>query len=407
MDDAAFGAVLADLLERSHHTAPAELAALVRGAAQAIGLDDAAVYLADVQQTHLVPYPTDGPSTAEEPTPEAALRMEGTFAGWAYRTESLRLSTDDGLVLWLPLIDGIERIGVLRVTAAALDAPTIARCRTLASVTALIVISKSSIGDTVPRMVRTRPMTLQAELAWAFMPPRTLGTSEVTSSAVLEPAYEIGGDAFDHSLDARNLHLAVVDAMGHDVASGLSSSLALAGYRSSRRLGAGLADIVDAVDRALARWVPDRLLTAVFATLDLATGRLSWVNCGHPAPLLIRRQHVVPAALTRPAHLPLGLGPLYPAPAPHLHHAQLEPGDRILVHTDGVTEGRSRTGEMFGEPRLVDTVVRATAAGEPTPEALHRLVRTILDHQSGRLTDDATILLAEWHPTGGRSQQGM
>lgn len=81
-----------------------------------------------------------------------------------------------------------------------------------------------------------------------------------------------------------------------------------------------------------------------------------------------------------------------------IQHAQLEPGDRILIHTDGVTDARSAAGEHFGEERLVDAVVRATAAGEAAPEALRRLVRAILDHHEDHFTDDATILLAEWHP---------
>ncbi|WP_406209566.1 serine/threonine-protein phosphatase [Kitasatospora sp. NBC_01560] len=408
MDDAAFGALLGDLVEQAHRTSPDGLAALVRRTARAMGLDDARVYLADVQQTHLVPLPpadsdSDGPAPAED-TAAATLGVEGTLAGRAYRTESLRLSTDGAPVLWLPLLDGVERIGVLRVTAPAPapapDDATLARCRTLASLTALLVASKTAFSDTILKMVRTRPMTLQAELAWAFVPPRTLGTADVTSSAVLEPAYEIGGDAFDHALDAHHLHVTVADAMGHDVAAGLSSALALAGCRSTRRAGGGLADITAAVDRALAEWVPERLLTAVFADLDIATGRLSWVNCGHPAPLLIRGSHVVPGALVRPVHPPLGLGPGYAVPAPVVHRAQLEPGDRLLVHTDGITEGRGGGGELFGEPRLVDSILRATAAGEAAPEALHRLIRSVLRHQDGRLTDDATILLAEWHPRG-------
>ncbi|MFJ8164882.1 PP2C family protein-serine/threonine phosphatase [Streptomyces sp. NPDC096136] len=397
MDDPLLGSVLARLLERCHDAAPGELSDLIEGAARDLGLARAVVYLADVQQMDLVPLHRQG-GTGE------ALAVDGTLAGWCYRTRSPRLAEDPPhLVLWLPLVDGIERMGVLRLAAPALDPGALERARALASLTALLVVSKTPYSDDLLTAVRTRPMTLQAELAWAFMPPRTLGTAAVTSSAVLEPAYEIGGDAFDHALGERNLHLTLVDAMGHDTASGLCAALALAGCRSTRRTGGSLADIAPVVDEALSRWVPDRLLTAVFADLDPVTGELEWVNCGHPPPLLIRHQHVVAGALARRPHLPLGLGPGQAGPAPPVERFQLEPGDRILIHTDGVTEARSPAGGFFGESRLVDTVVRATAAGEPAPEALRRLLHDILAH-SGRLTDDATILLAEWHPS--RSPDG-
>ncbi|MEU2630868.1 PP2C family protein-serine/threonine phosphatase [Kitasatospora sp. NPDC007106] len=399
VDEAGVGRVVGEFLEMSHDVGPRDIAGLVDDTARALGMAGAAVYLADVQQVRLVPLPDDrprGPGTDETGVP-----VEGTLAGWAYRTMKPQESSADGRVeLWLPLVDGVERIGVLRVAAAAPGPAVHERCRTLASLTALVVISKAAFSDVMAEAVRSRPMTLQAELAWAFMPPRTLGTRDVTSSAALEPAYEIGGDAFDHSLQRDRLHLTVVDAMGHDLAAGGASAVAVAGCRSTRRAGGGLADIAEAVDGALTRWIPDRLLTAVFADLDTGTGRLSWVNFGHPPPLLIRRQHVVPGALERPAQLPLGLGSGYPRGPATVHHAQLEPGDRILVHTDGVTEARSAAGDLFGEERLVDLVVRSAAAGEPAPEALRRLILALLEHRDHRLVDDATIVLVEWHPRG-------
>ncbi|MFE5834451.1 SpoIIE family protein phosphatase [Streptomyces sp. NPDC056488] len=67
---------------------------------------------------------------------------------------------------------------------------------------------------------------------------------------------------------------------------------------------------------------------------------------------------------------------------------------------DGVTEARSPGGDFYGEERLADTVIRATAAGAPAPEALRRLVQGLWQHQSHKLRDDATILLTEWHPRG-------
>ncbi|MGW3132236.1 SpoIIE family protein phosphatase [Streptomyces sp. NPDC001123] len=82
--------------------------------------------------------------------------------------------------------------------------------------------------------------------------------------------------------------------MGHDLAAGLASAVALAGCRSTRRAGGTLSDIADRIDADLHRWRPGGLLTGVFAHLDLDTGRLAWINAGHPPPLLIRALHVVP-----------------------------------------------------------------------------------------------------------------
>ncbi|MGW5653282.1 PP2C family protein-serine/threonine phosphatase [Streptomyces humi] len=385
------GAALALFLERSHTASPLQVAQLVDEAAQRLGMASAVVYLADVQEDQLVPLPgTDGQG-------DAALAVEGTVAGWAYRTMSLRLSRRRPLAVWLPLVDGIARIGVLRVTTDELTPALLDGATQLAAVTALTVVSKSGFSDLFSRTARRRPMTTAAEMVWAFLPPRTLGTDKVTSTAVLEPAYEVGGDAFDHGLDDGRLHLTVVDAMGHDLAAGLASAVALAGCRSARRAGGTLADITDRIDEDLHHWRPGGLLTGVFAHLDLDTGRLAWINAGHPPPLLIRAQHVVPGVLEAHGELPLGLGPGY-QPSRTVHQAQLEPGDRLLLHTDGVTEARSTAGQRFGENQLVDFVSRALAAGEPAPEALRRLIHTILDHHHGELQDDATIVLAEWHP---------
>ncbi|WP_042366377.1 PP2C family protein-serine/threonine phosphatase [Streptacidiphilus neutrinimicus] len=391
------GAALARFLERTHTAAPLQVAQLVDEAARHLGMASATVYLADVQEDQLVPLL--GPGEGDDGD---ALAIEGTVAGWAYRTMSLRLSRRRPLAVWLPLVDGIARIGVLHITADQITPAMLDSATQLAAVTALTIVSKSGFSDLFSRVSRQRPMTTAAEMVWAFLPPRTLGTSRVTSTAALEPAYEIGGDAFDHGLDDGRLHLTVVDAMGHDLAAGLASAVALAGCRSTRRAGGTLTDIADRIDHDLHRWQPGGLLTGVFAHLDLVTGRLAWVNAGHPPPLLIRAHHVVPGALEAPGELPLGLGPGY-TPSRTMHEGQLEPGDRVLIHTDGVTEARSADGGQFGEDQLVDFVTRALAAGEPAPEALRRLIHAILDHHHGRLQDDATIVLAEWHPEAGEA----
>ena len=81
---------------------------------------------------------------------------------------------------------------------------------------------------------------------------------------------------------------------------------------------------------------------------------------------------------------------------------QLEPGDQILLYTDGVVDARSPSGEFFGIDRLADLVIRHLAGGLPAPETMRRVVRELFEHQQGPLIDDASLLLLEWR--GGNEQ---
>ncbi|MFE5484404.1 PP2C family protein-serine/threonine phosphatase [Streptomyces sp. NPDC056527] len=358
------------------------------------------MYVADVQQAGLVVLPlrdSAGPLSDSSALDEGdRLAIDNSLAGLAYRTQRVQLGSD-GTTAWLPMIDGIERVGVMEA-GPGVDPGWLDACKALASLATLLVISKTTHNDQLIARGRSRPMTLQAELLWAFLPPRTIGTREATSTAVLEPAYDIGGDVFDHGFANGRLHLALLDAMGHDLAAGGASAVGLAACRSTRRSGGTLADIARTIDSTLGQWIPNRLMTGIIAELDTRQGELTWVNCGHPAPLLIRGGHVRTGALERPAQLPLGFG-FHTEVPPAQYRTRLEPGDRVLLYSDGVTEARSTDKQLFGETRLADTIIRSMAAGEPAPEALRRLIENLMTHQNHHLNDDATILLAEWHPT--------
>jgi anti-anti-sigma factor len=76
----------------------------------------------------------------------------------------------------------------------------------------------------------------------------------------------------------------------------------------------------------------------------------------------------------------------------------LQPGDRLLFYTDGITEARDPDGEFFGLGRLLDLAERHAAAGLSAPETLRRLSHAVLNHQHGRLDDDATLMIVEWSP---------
>jgi serine phosphatase RsbU (regulator of sigma subunit) len=126
--------------------------------------------------------------------------------------------------------------------------------------------------------------------------------------------------------------------------------------------------------------------------LDTRTGMLSWVNRGHPPPLVIRQGRWITELTCTPTP-PMGIDM---GVTPTLYRDQLEPGDRLLFYTDGIVDARSPDGELFGLDRFTDFIIRREADGLTAPETLRRLIHTVLEHQNSALQDDATVLLAEW-----------
>jgi serine phosphatase RsbU (regulator of sigma subunit) len=413
--------VLADLLDSAHLMAPADLAGTIAAQGRSLGIYGVQLYLTDLQQGSL--YPLPGDSTGAVP----ALAIDSTLAGIAFQTITVLhaqhtggpvtgtgaggRAADAGLFqVWVPLLDGADRLGVVGFIVDDTSDATVARCRALASLAGLIVASKKAYSDTYAQVRRSSAVVLQAEMARAFMPPNTFATERVLVSAVLEPAYEVGGDAFDYGLLGDQMHVSVFDAVGHDLNAGLIASVAIASCRNTRRSGGDLTDIAAHADEAIARqFGSPRFATALLCNLDITSGEFSWVPCGHPPPLLIRGNKVIKELVQEP-WLPLGIAGylgstgISDGGAPPAYTENLEPGDRVLLYTDGVTEGRDDDGSLFGLQRLSDVIIRNSAAGLPAPETLRRLNRAVVDYQHGRLSDDATTVLLEWVPEFPRDQ---
>jgi hypothetical protein len=377
--------LLGHLLEASHELAPDELVAAAARAGHALDAEDVAIYLVDYEQTLLVPVP-DG-------TDRAPLEIDTTLAGRAFAAIAVQeADLESGRRLWLPLLDGAERLGVLGLTLPSVDETLRVRCGWLATLVAELVVSKTQYTDTYATLRRRQPMRLPAELQWQLLPPLTFVTPQVVIAGLLEPAYEVAGDAFDYALNGDTAHLAVIDPVGHDLTASVLAAVSVGSYRHSRRAGLDLEATHAAMDQAIAaQFGGERFVTGQLAQLDCVTGRLQWVNAGHPLPLLVRQAKVVGTLACQPVP-PLGLG----FGQAEIATAALEPADRVLFYTDGVVEGHNLSGEPFGEARLADLVVRETLAGQPAAETMRRLGHAILAHQGTKPRDDATMVFLEW-----------
>ncbi|SCG62407.1 Stage II sporulation protein E (SpoIIE) [Micromonospora halophytica] len=184
-------------------------------------------------------------------------------------------------------------------------------------------------------------MRLAAEMLRAQLPPLTFSTGSMTISGILEPSYDVGGDAFDYAVNGDTAHLALFDAVGHGSGGGMRAvmlaSLALAAYRNTRRAGRDLIATYHHIDTAVRDHDRRGLITGVLAELDQRTGRLRVISAGHPSGLVLRRGKVA-TVLPTPTALPVPLGEHR---APVVVEEALEPGDDVLFYTDGIIEARS------------------------------------------------------------------
>jgi hypothetical protein len=379
--------VLRDIIDRSHLIAGDQLAPLVESSVGGLGLT-AEVFLVDLGQTVL------SPADAQKGEP---LEIETGAAGRAYQLGEIVAATDahGGRHLWFPMLDGTDRVGVLRIGLddAQDDEELRRNAWTLAGLLGHIVMAKVPYSDHI-RRIRNGELSKAAELMWQLLPPRTMATDEVVITAILEPHDRVAGDAYDYSVDSHAATLAVFDGLGHDIRATQSAALAMTAVRNARRAGeVDLAALAVAADELLAAQPADvRFVTAVLAQLDTRSGVFSYLLAGHPPPLLIRNGRFA-RELAHPPRSPLGIGGGRPGA---VATEQLEPGDRLLLYSDGITEARDSAGEFFGEQRLVEFIERAEIDGLPAPETLRRLGAAVLRHQEGRLQDDATLVLVDW-----------
>ncbi len=386
-------AAFTGLLHRLHLLTPSDLAAVAVEEARSLGVDELVLYLVDYEQTHLIPVPS---RYADDRT---ALSIEGTLGGRAFATSSILQTESEPPVrptLWIPLVDGTDRLGVAEVVFyrgfGELSEDLIGVCERYTHLVAQSVVTKSLYGDVFEFVRRRRPMSVAGELQWKLLPPLTFATDRLVISGFLEPAYDVGGDSFDYAANGATAHVAILDAMGHGLTAAGLAAFALSAYRQTRRARAGLVESVRAVDRAVGeQFGGEQFVTGVLAELDLDTGVLEWVSAGHPAPLLLRAGRLV-KQLEAPPATPLGLiGDAEVVVA----RESLEPGDRVLLYTDGLPEARLPDGAFLTVERLADFIERQ-GVGHTPPETLRRLRRMIMEYQDGQLQDDATALLVEW-----------
>lgn len=229
----------------------------------------------------------------------------------------------------------------------------------------------------------------------SILPPDQVQTGCLELQARYSPCTELGGDFYDYALlPDGGLAFLVADVSGHGVTAAMLTATLKSAFHETLPQGFAPDAVVKRVAGAIRSFDVGRFVTLFAARID-GQGGMTWVNAGHPAPM------IVPAggAAEEVRRLPL-TGPMVSPAFPELHWERqaevLAEGESLWVFTDGLSETRSEDGQLFGEQRLVDLA----AGGRAAEQGLDELLALVREHAGGRPIDDDLTLLRVLRTTG-------
>ncbi len=260
-------------------------------------------------------------------------------------------------------------------------------------IAAAVATIRQRQADRIAQLVRLAAVAQQAVLRPVGPQVGSLAVAGRYISATA--AADIGGDLYEALDTPYGVRIIIGDVRGKGLDAVRLASIVLGSYRHVAYERADLRAMVADLDRAVARSVGDEdFVTA--ALVEERGGTLTIVNCGHPAPLLLRRGQVI--SLEPPAPAP----PLGFMPAVRARVERLEPGDRLLLFTDGLGEAR-RDGEFFPTAQRAWRLLGHGTVGD----GLASLETALVDWVHGHLEDDIALVLLEYAGPDDGATVGM
>ena len=326
---------------------------------------------------------------------------EGNFAGDHLGTVALGIRH----VMCTPLrvIRYMERseisdeqrpIGVLyldsREKGHLLSAASRNALETVATEAAAAIESARLYREAAEKARLERELQLAAEIQRALLPEADQSGPHFDVAAASVPCRSIGGDFFDY-FSLPNAHFGFVrgDVAGKGPPAALLTAMIQGVFSAQVANAASPAQLMLSVNGSLIRRaIQNRFATVMYGALS-PDGRLVYSNAGHNPPVLLRR-HSIQRLET--GGLILGL---FPQATYDEETLELEPGDVLVIFSDGVTEAFNAAGEDFGEDRLL-ACLEANRDREPS-ELLQKLLITVQEFTaSAAQSDDVTALVLKY-----------
>ena len=354
---------------------------IVSEAQRLAGVTSVALYLIDLEGTQLLrlagseafPESLDLPLAVGPELPRDALpALSELIAGEL-----------PGSVL-APLLLRGRALGIL----LAVDAPQQALLALARQAAASLALA--DIYTDVFDMARRRKETsAAAEIQQNLLPPRLARVTGGLLAGNVVPGYEIGGDWFDYAENRDGAWLGVADSRGRGTTAAALGAVALGAFRAKRKATVNLHDAVLAIHRTIREVaIEGACVNVTIARWHGPSNTFTWITGGDQAPLLVTERGEL-EQLPGAGHAGLGLGDA--DRRFDIHRRRIEPGERLLLVSDGVLDRRTHDDTKFGLDG-VRAAVRHTAGAGPA-QTVRALEDALIASSKDRLEDDATIVV--------------
>jgi serine phosphatase RsbU (regulator of sigma subunit) len=235
-----------------------------------------------------------------------------------------------------------------------------------------------------------RDLTIARDLQQRLYPAPPVNSGALSFASLCEPARETSGDFYDFiPLDPGVWAIVVADVTGKSLAAAMVMTMTRSIIRSSSQRSGNAAEVIAHTNEILcADSAVKQLTTAFYGILDTQRMTLRFANAGHPYPMLKRKGQVEDLELVG---FPLGS---WITASYSERMVQLQPGDQLVLVSDGIVEAMNAQRELFGFERLAETVARCDAA---TPQAcLESIWQAVERFEAGaEQQDDKTIVVLQ------------
>jgi serine phosphatase RsbU (regulator of sigma subunit) len=326
----------------------------------------------------------------ETPVPlrQALLQEQSRESGeWA------RTAAEFPVEVLVPLRHGGELLGALvlgpKGTRTRYQREDLLLLELLGHQTAAAIRNSHLLSESLERAAMEEELHLAQQIQSSYLPSRFPQLEQAQLWGTNVPSKQVGGDYYDYVEEPGGLLLVVADVVGKGVPAALLMSMLQASLRTLASEGRSLADIVTYLNQLILRsGIEGKFATCFLARLDLDSLTLSYTNAGHNPPCLVRAGGEV--EWLRQGGLLLGV---FEDSGVAQAEVQLEPGDRLVLYTDGITEAANERGEFFAEEGLV-SVLRRLPPDLDAEAVSGEVFRSVREFCGGlEPADDMTVLV--------------